>query len=89
MKSKFLLTLLAGAALSASAQGFKDGVEYYRADQPEEAAIIINNNLNEAGIDQASAYYFLGQIALKSGDKAKAREYFDKGLGVNPDNGYN
>lgn len=89
MKSKFLLTLLAGAALSASAQGFKDGVEYYRADQPEEAAIIINNNLNEAGIDQASAYYFLGQIALKSGDKAKAREYFDKGLGVNPDNAYN
>ena len=89
MKSKFLLTLLAGAALSASAQGFKDGVEYYRADQPEEAAIIINNNLNEAGIDQASAYYFLGQIALKNGNKAKAREYFDKGLGVNPDNAYN
>ena len=89
MNSKFLLTLLAGAALSASAQGFKDGVEYYRADQPEEAAIIINNNLNEAGIDQASAYYFLGQIALKNGNKAKAREYFDKGLGVNPDNAYN
>lgn len=89
MKSKFLLTLLAGAALSASAQGFKDGVEYYRADQPEEAAIIINNNLNEAGIDQASAYYFLGQIALKNGNKVKAREYFDKGLGVNPDNAYN
>lgn len=89
MKSKFLLTLLAGAALSASAQGFKDGVEYYRADQPEEAAIIINNNLNEAGIDQASAYYFLGQIALKNGNKAKAREYFDKGLGVNSDNAYN
>ena len=35
MKSKFLLTLLAGAALSASAQGFKDGVEYYLADLPE------------------------------------------------------
>lgn len=89
MKSKILLTLLAGAALGASAQGFKDGVEYYRADQPEEAAIIINNNLNEAGIDQASAYYFLGQIALKNGNKTEARNYFDKGLGVNPDNGYN
>lgn len=89
MKSKILLTLLAGAALGASAQGFKDGVEYYRADQPEEAAIIINNNLNEAGIDQASAYYFLGQIALKNGNKAEARNYFDKGLDVNPDNGYN
>lgn len=89
MKSKILLTLLAGAALGASAQGFKDGVEYYRADQPEEAAIIINNNLNEAGIDQASAYYFLGQIALKNGKKAEARNYFDKGLDVNPENGYN
>ncbi len=89
MKSKILLTLLAGAALGASAQGFKDGVEYYRADQPEEAAIIINNNLNEAGIDQASAYYFLGQIALKNGKKAEARNMFDKGLAVNPDNGYN
>lgn len=89
MKSKILLTLLAGAALGASAQGFKDGVEYYRADQPEEAAIIIKNNLNEAGIDQASAYYFLGQIALKNGNKAEARNYFDKGLDVNPDNGYN
>lgn len=89
MKSKILLTLLVGAALGASAQGFKDGVEYYRADQPEEAAIIINNNLNEAGIDQASAYYFLGQIALKNGKKAEARNMFDKGLAVNPDNGYN
>ncbi len=90
MKSKILFSLLLGSALSLSAQqGFKDGVEYYRADQPEEAAIIINNNLNEAGIDQASAYYFLGQIALKNGNKAKAREYFDKGLGVNPDNAYN
>lgn len=40
MKSKLLFSLFLGSALGLSAQGFKDGVEYYRADQPEEAAII-------------------------------------------------
>ena len=38
MKSKLLFSLFLGSALGLSAQGFKDGVEYYRADQPEEAA---------------------------------------------------
>ncbi|MDE6438857.1 MAG: tetratricopeptide repeat protein, partial [Muribaculaceae bacterium] len=63
--------------------------EYYRADQPEEAAIILQNTLNDAGTDQSTAYYYLGQVALQSGDKAKAKEYFDKGVAANADNGYN
>ena len=33
MKIKFLLSLFLGSALSMSAQGYLDGVEYYRADQ--------------------------------------------------------
>lgn len=90
MKVKILCSLLLGSALSLSAQqGFKDGVEYYRADQPEEAAIILNNTLNDAGTDQSTAYYYLGQIALQSGDKAKAKADFDKGISLNPANGYN
>lgn len=90
MKFKLLLFLLVGGALGASAQqGFKDGVEYYRADQPEEAAIILTNTLNDAGTDQSTSYYYLGQVALQAGDKAKAKEYFDKGISLNPDNGYN
>lgn len=89
MKSKLLFSLFLGSALGLSAQGFKDGVEYYRADQPEEAAIILNNTLNQAGTDQATAYYYLGQIALKNGDKGAAKANFDKGLAANPDNGYN
>ena len=49
MKFKLLLSLALGSALGMSAQqGFKDGVEYYRADQPEEAAIILQNTLNDA-----------------------------------------
>ena len=40
MKSKILFSLLLGSALSLSAQqGFKDGVEYYRADQPEDCLL--------------------------------------------------
>lgn len=90
MKFKLLLFLLVGGALGASAQqGFKDGVEYYRADQPEEAAIILTNTLNDAGTDQSTSYYYLGQVALQAGDKGKAKEYFDKGISLNPDNGYN
>ena len=56
MKSKLVYTLLLAGALSASAQGFKDGVEYYRADQPEEAKIILTNNLGAtSGTDLATA----------------------------------
>lgn len=72
-----------------SAEGYMDGVEYFRADQPEEAAIILNNTIDQPGTDQATAYYYLGQIALKQGDKAQAKVMFDKGLTANPDNGYN
>ena len=55
MKLKLVASLFLGSALGLSAQGFKDGVEYYRADQPEEAAIILNNTLGEAGTVQSTA----------------------------------
>ena len=89
MKAKLFFSLLLGSALSLSAQGFKDGVEYFRADQPEEAEIILTNTLSQPQTDQATAYYYLGQIALQKGDTAKARQMFDKGLAANPENGYN
>ena len=90
MKSKLVYTLLLAGALSASAQGFKDGVEYYRADQPEEAKIILTNNLGAtSGTDLATDYYYLGQIALQSGDKAGAKANFDKGIATDAQNGYN
>lgn len=88
-KTKILLSLLLGSTLSLSAHGFKDGVEYYRADQPEEAAIILNNTLNQASTDQATAYYYLGQIALNDGNVAVAKTDFDKGIAADPKNGYN
>lgn len=91
MKSHVFVSLLLAGALSASAaQGFKDGVEYFRADQPEEAKIILTNNLDQTtGTDKATAYYYLGQIALQSGDKATAKSDFDKGMAADAQNGYN
>lgn len=89
MKFKLLFSLLLGGAISMSAEGYMDGVEYFRADQPEEAAIILNKTLNQPGTDQATAYYYLGQIALQQGDKAQAKAMFDKGMAADPENGYN
>lgn len=89
MKFKLLFSLLLGSALTVAAEGYVDGVEYFRADQPEEAEIILTNTLSQPQTDQATAYYYLGQIALQKGDTAKARQMFDKGLATNPENGYN
>ena len=48
MKLKLMFSLLLGGAMSMAAEGYMDGVEYFRADQPEEAAIILNNTLSRA-----------------------------------------
>ena len=89
MKFKFLLSLVLGAALSMSAQGYKDGIEYYKADQFENAKTILTRTLNDASTDKSEAYYYLGEIALRNGDKATAESYFDKGIAVNAENPYN
>lgn len=90
MKAKLLVSLLLGTALGMSAQqGYKDGIEYFRADQPQEAQIILSKTIAEPGTDQATAYYYLGQIDMKAGNRAAAKANFDKGLAANPDNGYN
>lgn len=104
MKFKFLLTLtLAGAAaLSAMAQGYKDGVEYYKADRLADAEELLNRNLNNADTDKAEAYYYLGQIQLaryfggmRNHDadaikyKNEAAKYFNDGVAANPENPFN
>lgn len=90
MKAKLLVSLFLGTALGMSAQqGYKDGIEYFRADQPEEAQIILSKTIAEPGTDQATAYYYLGQIDMAKGDRAAAKANFDKGIAANPDNGYN
>lgn len=89
MRIKFLLTLFMGCALGLSAQGYLDGIEYYRADQYGNARTIFERTLNDADTDKAVAYYYLGQLAVKYEENDKAKDYFNKGIEANPEYGYN
>lgn len=99
MKIKLLLSLFMGSALSLSAQGYLDGVEYYRADEFSAAKTIFERTMDDASTDKATVHYYLGQIALKEAtsnseklDAAKvneAKKHFEDGIAANPNNKYN
>jgi len=91
MKFKAFLTLLLAGSLAAAAQsqGYKDGIEYYKAGQYDNARTILLNTLNQSGTDKAMANYYLGQTELAEGNKAEARKCFDAGIAANPECGYN
>lgn len=90
MNLKHLLpALMLGVALVASADGYKDGIEYYKAGQYDNARTILERTINDASTDKAMAYYYLGQTALAQDDKAAAKSYFDKGLAANAECPYN
>lgn len=92
MKFKSIFTLLvAGCALAASAQsqGYKDGIEYYKAGQYANAQTILNKTLSQAGTDKALAYYYLGQTELALGNNDAARKNFENGVAADAENPYN
>jgi len=86
----FLSLLLAGSIVAgAQTQGYKDGIEYYKAGQYDNAKTILERTINDPATDQSLAYYYLGQVNLAKGDKAAAKANFEKGLSLNADNAYN
>ncbi len=91
MKRKFLFAslILMGASLVANAQGYKDGIEYYKVDKLDNAKELLERNLNAANTDKAEAFYYLGQIALHQGQVAQAAANFEKGIAANAMNPYN
>jgi tetratricopeptide (TPR) repeat protein len=89
MKIKFLFALLLGSCLSVSAQGYKDGIEYYKAGQYDNAIELLQRNLNDSSTDKALSFYYLGQSYLAKGDKAQAKSYFEKGVSANAECAYN
>lgn len=89
MKAKFLLAaLLVGASVSSFAQGYKDGIDFYKIGELENAQTIFDNNKATAS-SSAEAQYYIGQIALANGKLADAKAAFDKGVSVNPNYAYN
>ncbi|MDE7387643.1 MAG: hypothetical protein K2M97_00155, partial [Muribaculaceae bacterium] len=93
MKIKhFLLAALCTASalpLCAQSQGYLDGIEYYKADQFDNAREILERTLNDNDTDQAMALYYLGSIALRDGKTNDAANYFKKGVQSDPKNGLN
>ena len=86
----FLSLVLAGTlAVSAQNQGYKDGIEYYKAGQLENAKTILDRTINDASTDKSLANYYLGQVALGKNDKAAAKGYFEKGISLDANNAYN
>lgn len=83
MKIKVFFSLMLGCALSVAAQGYKDGIEYYKADQYENAKTILERTINASSTDQAEANYYLGAIALHDKDLASARAKFNAGIASN------
>ena len=91
MKLHLLLSaaFLAGSAFLTMAQTHKEGVEYYKADQLDNAKELLQRNFNNAGTDKALSNYYLGMIALREGNDSQAADYFNKGVSANADCPYN
>lgn len=90
MKTRFFFAtmLIAGAALVMNAQGYKDGIDFYKIGKLDDAQELLERNLNNAD-NKAEAYYYLGQVALKKGDAVNAKAFYDKGVQTNPNFAYN
>lgn len=84
MKKRFLFSLMAGAALTVSAQGYQDGVDNFNAGRFEEAKIILDNTFGDPSTDKAVSSYYLGCIDMKDGNTAAAKQKFDGGIASNP-----
>lgn len=75
--------------MSSFAQGYRDGIEYYKIDQLDNAKELLERNLDAASTNKSEAYYYLGMIALKQGNKSEAKSFFEKGVAANANNPYN
>ena len=91
MKLNLILSaaLIAGSSILSVAQTHKEGVEYYRADQFNNAKELLQRNYNNAGTDKAVSEYYLGLISLNEGNTAQAKEHFEKGVSLNPEYAFN
>lgn len=91
MKIKLLLSFLVAGSLFATAQtqGYKDGIEYYKAGQYDNAWTILERTINDNATDKALANYYLGQVCLVKKDNAAAQKYFETGRDIDPACPYN
>ena len=91
MKTKlfFAAMLLACGSFALNAQGYKDGIDFYKIGKLDDAKELLERNLNNAETKLTEAYYYLGEIAYHKGDLALAKSYYDKGIQADAKNPFN
>lgn len=91
MKMKFFaaVTLVIATVTAAFASDYKDGIEYFKADQIENAKTILERTINDATTDKAEAFYYLGEIEFKNQNYDGAAKYYEQGLAANPEYRFN
>ena len=85
----FFSLFLAAGSFTAFAASYTDGIEYFKAGQPDRAKILLERTLDDAGTNKAESYYYLGEIAFVNKDYTAAAEYYTKGLEADPLFAYN
>ncbi len=85
----FLSLFLLSSSMVAFAANYVDGIEYFKAGQPDRAKILLERTLNDTGTKQAESYYYLGEIAFAEKNYKAAAEYYQKGLTIDPTYAYN
>lgn len=83
------LSGMALCSLSLFAQTHTQGIEYYKAEQYNNALELLNRNLNNPGTDKSLTYYYLGQIEIRRNQTTQAAKYFNDGIQADPENPYN
>ena len=64
MKTKFFFAamLLACGSFALNAQGYKDGIDFYKIGKLDDAKELLERNLNNAETNKAEAYYYLVRL---------------------------
>ena len=89
MKFKLFAILLLGGALVSNAQGYKDGIEYFKVGKIDNAKELLDKNLNDPTTVKSEAYCYLGHIEAAKGNTAGAKEYYIKGVAADANNAFN
>lgn len=90
MKLRTILTTgMIGMAMTLFAQTHKEGIEYYKADQFNNAKELLERNYNNPGTDKSLADYYRGQIAIIERKYDEAAKLFNEGIQIDPNNPYN
>ena len=89
MKFKLFLSLILCASLTCMAQGYKDGIEYYKVGQYDNAKELLLRNIDDPSTNKAETYFYLGCIGLYTDNYEEAEKNFDAGIAADPEYGYN